>query len=223
MNTKKLTERAIEVIHLLKRATKDMPEPMSRTISREYRGDPFLILISCLLSLRARDKTTLPICRNLFKIAKTPQQILDIPLKQLEKIIYKTGFYKHKAKQLHYVSELLIEKYDGKVPNNKQELLSIKGIGVKTANLVLSEAFGIPAICVDTHVHKISNRLGLVKTKTAEQTEIALQKVLPKRYWSDWNPLLVMWGQNICVPVSPFCSKCILSPICPKIGVTKRR
>lgn len=200
-----------------------MPEPMSKTISREYKRDPFLILISCLLSLRAKDTTTLPICRELFKLAKTPKQILAVPINKLEGIIYKTGFYKRKAHQLHYVSKLLLEKYDGKVPDTKEELLSIKGVGVKTANLVLSEAFGIPAICVDTHVHKISNRLGLVKTKTAEQTETELQKILPEKYWNDWNPLLVMWGQNICVPVSPFCSKCILSPICPKVGVTKRR
>lgn len=222
LDTNKI-QRATDVFNLLEKATKGMPEPMSRVINEKFGGNPFLILISCLLSLRAKDSVTLPICLELFKIAKTPQEILDIPDKKLEKIIYKTGFYKKKAAQLKHVSQVILEKYNGIVPDDKQELLSIKGIGIKTANLVLGEAFKIPAICVDTHVHKISNRLGLVKTNTPAQTEKELEKLLPKKYWIDWNYLLVKWGQNICVPVSPFCSKCVLNKICPRIGVTKSR
>jgi len=200
-----------------------MVQPMVFTISDEFGKNPFLILISCLLSLRAKDTTTLPICRILFKKAQTPQKILAIPLPELEKIIYKTGFYKRKAKQLHFVSKELLTRFGGNVPSTEQELRSIKGVGLKTANLVLAEAYDIPAICVDTHVHKISNRLGIVKTKTPEETEKALKQVLPKKYWREWNRLLVMWGQNICVPVSPFCSKCAIYDYCDRVGVTKSR
>lgn len=196
---------------------------MSRIIKREYNGDPFLILISCLLSLRAKDVVTLPICRELFSKAKTPQEIIDLPRAQLEKIIYKSGFYKRKAKALKQVSQTILDKYNGIVPRTKQELLSIQGVGPKTANLVLAEAFNIPAICVDTHVHTISNRLGIVHTTTVKETEKALERILPQEYWIDWNSLLVTWGQNVCLPVSPICSQCVLNDICPKIGVLKRR
>lgn len=200
-----------------------MVQPMVFTISEEFGKNPFLILISCLLSLRAKDTTTLPICRVLFKQAQTPQEILAISIPELEKIVYKTGFYKRKAAQLHYVSNELIRRFGGDVPRTEQELLSIKGVGIKTANLVLAEAYDIPAICVDTHVHKISNRLGLVKTKTPEETEKALKLVLPQQYWIEWNRLLVMWGQNICVPVSPYCSKCPIYDQCDRVGVVKSR
>lgn len=200
-----------------------MVQPMVFTISDEFGKNPFLILISCLLSLRAKDTTTLPICRILFKKAQTPEEILAIPLPKLEKIIYKTGFYKRKAKQLHLVSKEILERFGGVVPKTERELLSIKGVGIKTANLVLAEAYDIPAICVDTHVHRISNRLGIVKTKTPDATEKALKLVLPKKYWREWNRLLVMWGQNICVPVSPFCSKCAIYDYCDRVGVTRSR
>lgn len=200
-----------------------MVQPMVFTISEEFGKSPFLILISCLLSLRAKDSTTLPICRVLFNKAQTPQELLAIPIPELEKIIYKTGFYKRKAAQLHFVSRELLERFGGNVPKTEKELLSIKGVGIKTANLVLAEAYNIPAICVDTHVHKISNRLGLVDTKTPEETEKALKKVLPQKYWIEWNRLLVMWGQNICVPVSPFCSKCEIYDYCERVGVKKSR
>lgn len=192
-----LTTKCVKIIRILRKVTKDLPKPMVSSIIDEYGKDAFLILISCILSLRARDTVTLPICRKLFSIARTPSQILKIPLKKLENIIYSIGFYKVKAKLLHSISKELIERFNGIVPSNEHDLLSIKGVGRKTANLVLSQAYDIPAICVDVHVHRISNRMGLVKTKTPLETEIALQKILPKKYWSEWNRLLVILGQNI--------------------------
>jgi len=142
---------------------------------------------------------------------------------EIQKLIYPVGFYKRKAQEIKEISEMLIEKYNGKVPNSLDELLKIKGVGRKTANLVITEAFDQYGICVDTHVHRISNRLGWVKTKTPEQTEMALRKVLPKRYWKTINPILVTFGQNICKPVSPLCSSCPIVSYCPKIGVKKFR
>ena len=215
--------RAIKIIHILEQATKSMIEPAASSIVKQYGRNPFLVLISCLLSLRTKDTVSLPASIRLFEYARTPEQLLVLPIVQIEKIIYPTGFYKRKARGLHFVSDQLIKRFNGKVPNTFEELISIKGVGPKTANLVLAEGFGIPAICVDTHVHRISNRLGLVSTKTPEQTEAALKELLPQEYWSTYNTLLVTWGQNICVPISPFCSKCPLFDLCPKAGVTKRR
>lgn len=149
--------------------------------------------------------------------------MLALPTTKIEKLIYPTGFYHRKAELLHTVSKDLLERFDGNVPANLDDLLSIKGIGRKTANLVLGVAFDIPAICVDTHVHRVSNRLGLVKTKTTDQTETELKKILPEKYWVEYNHLLVVWGQNICVPISPFCSKCAIADLCPRVGVTQHR
>lgn len=200
-----------------------MQKPMVSIIIDKFGKDPFLILISCLLSLRAKDTATLPVCIELFNQIKTPQELLSFPINDLEKIIYPVGFYRKKAETLQQVTKLLLENFDGRVPHTKHELLSLPGVGPKTANLVLGEGFGIPAICVDTHVHRISNRLGLVKTKSPEETEIALEKVLPKEYWIDWNHLLVMWGQNVCVPISPYCSRCAIYDLCERVGVKKAR
>lgn len=200
-----------------------MQKPAVSHIVELYGRNPFLILISCLLSLRARDTVSLPVSLELFTKATTPEEIVKIPRAELEKLFYSIGYYRQKAKTIHEVCQELIQRFGSKVPNTKEELLSLKGVGLKTANLVLGAGFGIPAICVDIHVHRVSNRLGLVETKTAEQTEAALQEILPKEYWIEFNHLLVTWGQNICVPISPFCSRCVLSDICPKIGVTRRR
>ncbi|PMP92031.1 MAG: endonuclease III, partial [Desulfurella sp.] len=142
---------------------------------------------------------------------------------QIAKLIYPVGFYNVKAKNILEICKILVEKYDSKVPDSIEDLLSLPNVGRKTANLVLSKGFNIPAICVDIHVHRISNRLGIVKTKTPVQTEFELMKVLPKKYWIEYNDLLVPFGQNICTPISPFCSKCKLSFICPKIGVKSSR
>ena len=216
-------QRAIAVVTMLRVATAKMEKPAVSHVVQRYGRDPFLILISCLLSLRARDTVSLPIALKLFERAKTPREMLKIPRSELETLFYSIGYFRQKAKSVHEVSQELIDRFQGKVPNTKEDLLTLKGVGIKTANLVLGEGFGIPAICVDIHVHRLSNRLGLVETKTAEQTEAALKEILPQEYWIEFNKLLVTWGQNICVPISPFCSRCVLSDICPKKGVTLRR
>lgn len=211
------------IMQILRDATRDMTEPMSFTIVKEYGRDPFLILISCLLSLRAKDSTTLPICLELFKQYRTPQDFIDAPLQNLERIIFKSGFYRKKAAILKEVSAVLIDRFDGQVPATREALLSLPGVGIKTANLVLGVGFEIPAICVDTHVHRIANRLGLITTKTPEETERVLTAHVPQHYWVELNALLVMWGQNVCVPISPFCSRCPLLTVCPQKGVTRHR
>lgn len=216
-------DRALEIIDLLRQATAGMPEPASAQIIADYGKDPFLILVSCLLSLRAKDTMSVPVSRELFKRVRTPQQLVDMPRVELERIIHPIGFYRNKARTLQDVAKTLIDNFGGCVPHTEEELLSIKGIGRKTANLVLGEAFAIPAICVDIHVHRISNRLGLVKTTTPEETEEWLKYVLPREYWIEINRLLVMWGQNICLPTVPRCSQCALEGLCPKFGVKKSR
>ncbi|MDR3646140.1 MAG: endonuclease III [Candidatus Babeliales bacterium] len=193
---KALQARAVRVVKTLQEVTKNMQQPLVNEIIKDFGKDPFLILISCLLSLRSRDTGTLPVSRHLFSNAKTPQEILAIPIPKLEKIIYSVNYYKNKARTLHEVSRIIIKDFNGKVPNTESELLSIKGVGPKTANLVLGLAFDIPAICVDVHVHRLSNLMGLIKTKTVEETEQVLKKLLPKEYWIEWNRLLVIWGQN---------------------------
>jgi endonuclease III len=226
MNQKIKSEKrkwAIEIIGILRNATKNMPLPMSEVIAHEYGNDPYLILISCLLSLRNKDTSTLPVSRRLFSIAKTPGDILSLTIPKLEKIIYSIGFYRNKAQIIHSVSQEILDRFNGQVPKNRADLLSIKGIGPKTANLVLGMAFDVPAICVDVHVHRISNRIGLIKTTTVEETEIALMEILPKKYWVEWNKLLVVWGQNICTPVSPWCSRCPIYSLCRRNGVFKKR
>jgi endonuclease III len=160
---------------------------------------------------------------RLVKVATTPEGLLNLSNENLEKIIYPVGFYRNKARTLKNVSRIIIEKYHGEVPDNLDELLTIKGVGRKTANLVVTEAYGKPGICVDTHVHRISNRLGIVSTKNPHQTEDVLRKVLPKKYWIIYNTLLVAFGRRTCQPVSPRCSQCPITYLCQKIGVTKHR
>ncbi|HLC86768.1 MAG TPA: endonuclease III [Candidatus Nanoarchaeia archaeon] len=210
-----------KIIEILK---KKYPSTKRTTLNRmRSHPDPFKILISCLLSLRAKDESTEKVSEALFKIADTPEKIAALPIKKLEKIIYSSGHYKKKAKTLQHVSRVLIENYNNKVPETKEELLSIKGIGPKTANIVLAFAFNKCVIPVDTHCHRIPNRLGWVKTKIPEQTEKALEKILPKRYWCNFNAVFVQFGRNICQPVSPWCSKCPINEYCPRIGVVRSR
>lgn len=213
----------VNVIGMLKKATKGMPDPASVAIVKEFGKDPFLVLISCLLSLRARDTASLPASRRLFKLAMTPQQFLAVPLHEIEKQIYSIGFYKSKARLVKSVSSELIDRFNGKVPDTYEELTSIKGVGPKTANLVLGEAFDQPKLYVDIHVHRISNRLGLIKTTKVEQTQVELERIIPKEYWNEYSRLLVTWGQNICVPISPLCSRCVLYDLCKRVGVTQHR
>jgi len=188
---------AKQAIDIIRAATADMPDPLSVKIVQEYGKDPFLILVSCLLSLRAKDAKTIVVARKLFSIARTTEQFVKMPLADLEKIIYSIGFYKNKARTIKEVSAQLIKEFGSKVPHTKEDLLQINGVGQKTANLVLSSAFDVPAICVDVHVHRLSNLLGLVHTKTPEETEVALEKILPKSYWASTNEVLVKLGQNI--------------------------
>ena len=188
-----------------------------------FADSPFKVLISTLLSLRTKDKTTHEACDRLFAVADTPQKTLQIPLPRLEELIYPVGFYKVKARTLHHVCHELIEKHGSKVPPDLDTLLAIKGIGRKTANLVVTLGFNLPGICVDIHVHRISNRWGYIRTATPEKSEAALREKLPGKYWIAYNDLLVTYGQNVCLPVSPHCSKCRLERLCPKTGVKRRR
>jgi len=208
---------------MLRGATRGMPKTASSLIIDRYGKDPYLILISCILSLRTKDTTSYPASIRLFAKARSVKGMLKLSPKLIEKLIYPVGFYHTKAKTILAISQDLLDRFGGMVPKGERELLSLHGVGIKTANLVRGEAFDIPAICVDTHVHKISNRLGLVETKTPEQTEQALKELLPKRYWTEYGRLLVIWGQNICVPVSPFCSQCAIAELCPRRGVTRSR
>jgi len=189
-----------------------------------HRGAlPFEVLVSTILSLRTKDEVTHAACERLFAVARTPEALLALPQQQLARLIYPVGFYTTKAKRIHQVSRLILENHDGRVPDEIDALLALPGVGRKTANLVLAEGFRKPAICVDTHVHRISNRIGLVNTPTPEKTEFALRKVLPTAYWRRFNKLLVAFGQAICRPLSPFCSRCPVAGMCPRRGVTRSR
>jgi endonuclease-3 len=187
------------------------------------RRDPYRVLISCLLSLRTKDETTAGASKRLFAKAKNPKQLAALPIRQIEKLIYPVGFYKTKAKRIKDIANILIKKYNSKVPDDLDELLKLHGVGRKTANIVITIAFKKHRVAVDTHVHRISNRLGYVNTKTPEKTEFALRKKLPKRHWLIYNDLLVTWGQNICRPISPLCSKCKIRPYCNRVRVRTSR
>ena len=196
-----------------------------KTILTRMRNKPdsFKILMSCLLSLRARDESTEKVSAKLFEVANTPKEISNLPIKKLEKLIFSSGHYKRKSKILQSVSRELIKRFNSKVPDSKEELLSIKYIGPKTANIVLSFAYGKLVLPIDTHCHRIPNRIGLIKTKTPEQTEKALEKLLPKKYWNDFNAIFVLFGKTICQPISPWCSKCPINKYCSKINIKKNR
>ena len=194
------------------------------TLNRmRQKPDAFKILISCLLSLRARDESTEKVSEKLFAVADTPEKIAKLPTAKLEKLIFSSGHYRKKARTLKHVSREIISRFNSKVPSEKEELLSIKGIGPKTANIVLAFAFGKSVLPIDTHCHRIPNRLGWVKTKIPEKTEKELEKILPKKCWNEFNGIFVLFGRTICQPVSPWCSKCPIEKFCPKIGVKKSR
>ena len=211
-----------QTVAILKQELKGLPDPSVTLVGKKWKN-PFLVLISCLLSLRTKDTTTLPASERLFALAQTPQEMLKLRGSKIEKIIYPVGFYRTKARTIHAICRDLIERFDSQVPDDLDQLLTLQGVGRKTANLVLTEGFGKLGVCVDTHVHRISNRFGYVKTKTPEETETALRKKLPQRYWREYNALLVTWGQNICKPVSPLCSRCGLHKLCAKVNVGVRR
>ncbi|NLE65518.1 MAG: endonuclease III [Elusimicrobia bacterium] len=211
-----------KAIRLIRRAVKDLPDPSVTLVGKKWR-DPYLVLISCLLSLRTKDETTLPASERLFHLADTPGAMVHLSVRQIEQAIYPVGFYKTKARRIIGISRDLLKRWAGQVPDTLESLLTLKGVGRKTANLVLTEGFGKPAMCVDTHVHRISNRLGYVRTKSPEETETALRARLPKRFWGDYNSMLVLWGQNVCRPVSPKCSLCPARGICQRVGVGQSR
>ena len=215
-------ENIDEVVRRLKIAMKDLPDPSVTLVGKKWKS-PFLVLVSCILSLRTKDETTLPASERLFKLAETPQKMLHLTPAQIEKAIYPVGFYKTKARSILGICKDLIEKHNGRVPDDIDTLLTFKGVGRKTANLVLTEGFGKLGVCVDTHVHRISNRFGYVKTATPEETEWALRKKLPQKYWIEYNATLVTWGQNICKPISPLCSGCPIKSFCKRAGVEKSR
>ena len=178
--------------------------------------DPYLVLIACILSLRTNDKTTYPATLRMLEIGRTPKDFANCSEEKLAKAIYPVGFYANKAKQIIELSRQIIEKYSGRVPESIDELVKFKGVGRKTANLTVARGFNKPAICVDVHVHRIFNRMGYVQTKTPEETEFALRKKLPIKYWIDINTLIVTHGQNICKPQKPMCEKCPVSLYCSK-------
>ena len=212
-----------KAVKTLRREVKQWKVPVVTIYSRKNVRPAFHVLISCLLSLRTKDEQTSAASKKLFEVANSPEAIASLPEKRIEKLIYPVGFYRNKAKTVKAVSRTLLDKYDGKVPDEIDELVKIKGVGRKTANLVVTLGFNKPGICVDTHVHRISNIWGYVKTKTPDETETALRKKLPKKYWIEFNDLLVTFGQNLCKPVSPFCSRCALGALCPQLGVTRSR
>lgn len=187
------------------------------------KQDPFRVLVSTLISLRTKDDVTIAASRRLFALADTPETMLNLSPEEIEKAIYPAGFYRTKAKNILAVSEILMQKYDGQVPDSQEALVALPGVGIKTANLTLNLGFGIEAICVDCHVHQIANRMGWIETATPEQSEKALQKIMPRRFWIPLNELLVTYGQHICTPVSPWCSKCPMQKRCPRVGVLRSR
>ena len=210
------------MLRILRQEVKAWKPPIVGTFAVGENA-PFKVLISTVLSLRTKDKTTEEASHRLFKVAQTPEAMLALSAAEIEKLVYPVGFYRTKARNILDICRDLLEKFKGVVPSEIDILLTLKGVGRKTANLVATVGYNKPGICVDTHVHRISNRWGLVKTKTPNETEMALREVLPPRYWIEYNDLLVCFGQNLCQPVSPFCSRCKIGAYCPKLGVKTSR
>ncbi|HXN07449.1 MAG TPA: endonuclease III [Nitrospiria bacterium] len=211
-----------KVISILKKEIPRFKVPAVGVIATRSR-DPFQVLISTVLSLRTKDQVTLEASNRLLALADTPAKMIGLSAEKIEKAIYPAGFYRTKARSILSICGDLIDKFDAKVPKTMEELLSLKGVGRKTANLVLTLGHDRDGICVDVHVHRISNRLGFIKTKEPDESEMVLRRKLPRRHWKIYNDLLVTFGQNICRPVSPFCSQCKISRYCEKLGVHASR
>ena len=200
-----------KIVQILKEAK----QPQSEFVHlMDSFNSPYLVLISCILSLRTNDRTTYPATLRMLELGKTPEEIAKADLEELEKAIFPVGFYKNKAKQIIELSKIIVEKYNGKTPDSIDELVKFNGVGRKTANLVIARGFNKPAICVDIHVHRIFNRLGYIKTKTPDESEIELRKKLPVKFWIDINTLLVTHGQNVCKPIKPLCGICPIQKLC---------
>ncbi|MFP3043259.1 endonuclease III [Treponema primitia] len=204
-------------------AATDSGDPSVSTVAERYRRDPWAVLASTILSLRTKDEVTLVRSQALLKKAPTPKALLKLTTEEIEKLIYPVGFYHTKAQNLQKIASIIIETYRGQVPADMDLLLALPGVGRKTANLVLTEAFDMDGICVDVHVHRITNRLGALQSKTPEETEMILRDILPRKYWKRINMLLVLYGQRVCRPISPFCSQCIMPGHCEKVGVDRAR
>ena len=216
------TVNIAEVVRRLRR-TAPAWNPTAIAALTARTSDPFRVLIACILSLRTQDTTTEPAAARLFALADTPEVMLRLSPARIARTIYPVGFYRTKARVIRDISRDLLAHHGGRVPDDIDQLLALKGVGRKTANLVVTIGFGKPGICVDTHVHRISNRLGYVRTRTPEETEMALRATLPRRYWIGFNDLLVSFGQNVCTPLSPHCSTCPVRVLCRRVGVTTSR
>lgn len=212
----------IKIIKILQRETKKFQLPSVSEVNRIWHK-PFHVLISCILSLRTQDKTTRGASQRLFKLADSPKAMLKLSAKRIKQVIFPVGFYRVKARNILSICRDLLNKFNGRVPDTLDALLTLKGVGRKTANLVLTEGYNKLGICVDTHVHRISNRLGYVSTRNPFETEMALRKKLPKKFWKEYNTLLVTWGQNICKSINPKCSICAINKLCFKAGVSRCR
>jgi len=209
-------------MRILRREVPKWETPIVTLMAETYES-PFRVLISCILSLRTQDSTTAKASHRLFALADAPQKMVKLSIKTIEKAIFPVGFYRTKAKVIREICRVLLRDYAGKVPDDIDELLKLKGVGRKTANLVVTLGYKKPGICVDTHVHRISNRWGYVKTTSPEKTEFALRDKLPKQYWIEYNDLLVSFGQHLCRPISPICSRCPVRKYCDRVGVTLSR
>jgi endonuclease-3 len=213
------------IIASLKKWRKKLGEadPSVTTVAEHYRKDPWAVLVSTILSLRTKDEVTLKTSRTLLAQAPDPAAALKLTEQQIAELAYPAGFYKTKAANIRKIASILLEKNGGRVPSDLDALLELPGVGRKTANLVLTEAYNKYGICVDIHVHRISNRTGWLRSKTPEETEMILRKILPKKFWKTINPILVLYGQKLCRPLSPFCSQCVIKTHCARAGVEKSR
>jgi endonuclease III len=212
----------ITVWPVLKKQIRTLHVPWLDNMASSDR-DPFRVLISCILSLRTKDEVTAAASVRLFRLAATPEGLSRLPVPAIERTIYPAGFYKVKARRIKKMSADILKRFDGRVPDTIDDLLTLEGVGRKTANLVVTLGYNKPGICVDTHVHRLTNRWGLIRTRTPYETEFALREMLPRRYWKRLNGVLVAFGQGICRPVSPLCSRCGIRSACGRIGVTKSR
>jgi endonuclease-3 len=216
------TKTLVRTLKILQKESAGWNVPIV-TLVAQRSEDPYQVLISTLLSLRTKDEVTTRASKKLLGRADNPHEMLKLKADEIRQLIYPAGFYKRKSRTILQVSKILLDKYAGRVPNDLDELLKLPGVGRKTANLVLTLGFGKPGICVDTHVHRITNRFGYVETRTPEKTEMALREKLPKAWWIPINDILVAFGQGLCKPISPWCSRCPVSRWCERHGVNKSR
>lgn len=212
-----------QVLRILRKKILEWKVPAVGLVAEQSADRPFETLVSTILSLRTKDRVTEAASRKLLARAPDPQTLASLPVKEIEELIYPVGFYRTKAGNLRQMCRILLEQHGGRVPRSMDQLLALPGVGRKTANLVLTIGFGDYGICVDTHVHRISNLWGYVNTRTPEETEFALRAKLPRRHWITYNDILVSFGQNLCLPVSPWCSRCPVAGYCPRIGLKRSR